>query len=293
MNPEAEDHLLSRWTNSTISAPTKKPKSTCCLRSALASSIAINIGFAITGIYFFFITSQKFPNPPIPTPNINGSCPYAHNMSLVGDSVEFSAYEIGSNHIKFCWPLMPHAERDNAPYVLEVDDWFTHRSEFKTAYAGAANDFTLTNLLPGQPIQVRLNVNTHVLPGSKMKTSKTITLNTLNASYCGNPKDLTVLRNASHNDMPDKLQNCAFASNMVNCIEESLGFTAGCSKCFAGENSCIITNCVDKNKFVCLTAPKSIECKTCINDYCMGPTAKCAGIPLWALNQTSLPLTPS
>jgi len=286
-----DDPLLSPL--SSPPPPLKKPTTTFYYRLGLFTSVAANMGFAITGLFFFFITSNEFPNPPTPVPHFNGSCPYARNTTSTAGTVEFSAYDVGPTHIKLCWPVMAHAERDNAPYQVEVDDWYTHRTSFRTAYAGALNDITLTNLLPGQPIHVRLKVNTHVSPGSAIRTSETLALFTTNATYCGNPKDMLILRNASHMDMPVRLQNCAFATNMVTCIEQSLGFSKGCSTCFAGENSCIIKNCVDKNKFICLTKPKSIMCKRCINDYCMPPTAKCAGVPLWALNITSFPLTPS
>ena len=252
-------------------------------------------------MFFFYISSEPFPHPPVPKPTYNGSCPYAHNMTDLdlqiqtsADDVVFAAYEVGSNNVKFCWPVFAHAVRDSAPYLLEVDDWFTGRTTFKTAYAGSNNEYTLSNLLPGQRLRVRLKVYSHLLPNKEnIRVSATNSLQLSNTSYCGNLHDMSILRNASKNDMPAKLQNCAFATNMITCIEQNLGFSIGCSKCFAAENSCIIAQCVDKNKFVCLTKPKGAACKKCINEHCMAPTAQCAGIPLWALNITSAPLTPS
>ena len=299
-----EENLLNEMTQSqhlplASKSPPPPPPAKHCWRCAFLSSIAANVAALVTGIFFFFITSAPYPHPPLPTPTFNGSCPYAHNASVyrhrpdLFKTVEFAVYEIGTDYVKMCWPVMPHALRDTAPYLIEVDDWFTQRTTFKTAYAGSTNEFVLTGLLPGQPLSIRMKVSPHVLPGTKVMSSKTLSLQTKNASYCGNLQDITVLRNASHNGLALKLQNCALQKNGVACIEKGLGFTEGCSTCFAGENSCIIQKCVDKNKFICLLKPKSVACKACINNYCMGKTAACGGLPLWALNVTSFPLTPS
>ena len=285
----------NRYEDRSSKSSSSVTSSSLCLKTTLTISTAINIGFLATAIYFFLLEDNTNPIPPPPTPSYNKSCPYFNSTMYTGDfdTIEFSAYEIGSSHVKLCWPVYPHALRDSAPYEIEIDDWFTQRTEYRTAYSGASNEFTLTNLLPGQPLHIRLKVKPHLTTNAATRTSSAMQISTNNASYCGNIHDLTILRNASHNDMPDKLQNCAFDQPMVPCIEKSLGFSLGCSKCFAAENSCIVAECVMKNHHVCITDPKGMECKQCINQHCMAPTAECGGIALWALNITSAPLTPS
>ena len=299
---------LENPTNKDLTDIDQQPPRTstsCCFKALLSISFSINIGFIATAIFFLLLQDNSMPLPPTPPPQYNQSCPYARNNTYTArisnsrmefaayDRMEFAAYDVGPTHVKICWPVYPHALRDTAPYGIEVDDWFTFRQSYRTAYSGSSNEFTLTNLLPGQPIHIRLTVSAHVKKGTVSQTSDPVKIWTSNASYCGNVQDLQVLRNASQNDMPDKLQACAFDTPMVPCIVKSLGFTTGCAKCFAAENSCIVSECVMKNKHVCLTKPKGAACKECINQHCMAPTAQCGGLPLWALNITSSPFTPS
>lgn len=263
----------------------------CCL---LVLSTLTNFGLAGFLIWLFNNSTGAEPIPPPAPAPVNRSCPFSGNRSTGDGEIRLAAFRVSSNTVDFCWPEYVHPVRDMAPYELRIDDWFTNRTELRSVYAGSKRSFRVTGLLPSQILTAQLVVHHHLTPTGATSVSEKVQVQLLEAKYCGNPQDLSIIKHAATNHMSSKLKSCDMSpGDAVKCIEEKLGMTPDCSQCFASEKKCIIRTCVAKAPYPCLLDGSGPACKKCMQEHCMPAVATCGSIPLWALNVTAAGVPPS
>lgn len=266
----------------------------CVCKVTLVLSLLGNAATLGLMLYFFTLTGtgpSTAPVAPPPPQVVNSSCPFS-NRTLpwrlsVGEKIEVAAFDIGSSTVSVCWPAYEHVERDSAPFQIQTDDFFSRRTSMKVVWAGSANQWTIRNLLPGQTLRLQLRVRSHVHGGADAESlSDIVVVQTEEAEFCGNPNDLGVWRNGTINGMGDKLETCTFQppSKRAGCIEQALGLSAPCSKCFAAQDACVLSQCVLANGHPCLSTSPTAACSDCNARYCAPAQAVCAGVPLWVLN---------
>lgn len=265
----------------------------------VAVSVAAGL-LLVFGIYdrILRLGDNRTPLIPIGPAAIIHPCPWLPNATTTAPTrlpgaplrppAMPSATVVFAEDAAICWE--PVADPGSVNYTLQRTEWWNQTGSgscvldscFETVYQGPDTFANLTLLLPSANYSLRVRAEDWVA-NETSPWSPLLSLTTLIQGRCGNPADLTMMRDhyaEFKGDIQLAMIECAFSADPEGCtinnLHASLGLSDECGMCWVAEGQCTLANCV----FQCLD-PSSAACVECSHEKCFPGAVACTGIPMW------------
>lgn len=246
----------------------------CCL---IAASVVANVGLG-SALMIMMNSNESYSPLPPPAPNSSSyDCPFSPADTV--DGPQSSLTGLGSDYVSLCWNDFAATERGHVaePYQVKISDpWLGEPdSEPLTVYQGRASSFNATELLPASKYRVTVTSQQENGPETSVE------IVTKERGFCGNAADVQVYKDTKKTMKPD-IQGCLIKhimsdDDIATCINQKVGLSLGCSKCWVAEAHCTIKYCASP----CLN-PTSKKCQDCSEQKCFPDCVKCSGMPQWS-----------
>jgi len=167
------------------------------------------------------------------------------------------------------------------------DPWNNHQEVVRITNVTSYTYWNNT-LLPDTVYKFAVQAFDDVLRAGQL--SKCLVFKTLVRGACGNHQDIKALK-TNWDSAPKKSNKCwkkdceqrntpTGEDCTEQCIERTLGFTKGCSKCWFERTTCLSDKCR------CILEPT--KCQSCYNELCLDSYLNCTGLPPYASPPTKL-----
>jgi hypothetical protein len=230
----------------------------CCFAASVALNVLMAVLATLCAVYTVYLAAEAGGGCPAPSPQPTTTCLGASSPTvlpantsatgpLAGSAaayVQRSGNNSGGSSDAFtylaCWTNHSYDARVMAPSKLYLDDWWTS-TEAQPMYCGRGTSLQMSELLPGVPYRLRLELAQHVSDvsddlnqpnGTVASSLTTLNLNftTPHAGLCGNAPDLSRFR-AQPNVTAD-MEECAreeffLPKEMGMCMASRLDVSTG------------------------------------------------------------------